>query len=280
MFGLDALTGGGALGMLPGANMLTLVTKGLELIKDLIDQGNNKGADAVLGFLNNVLNETAQKNTAGAAEPQPFTPPQLQSGGNGVPGLAIQFAPPTASPLTHDRLPEVDGSPAGDRRLSEAARPYVTGRADCVERALTPGSKEWTTVMWALQQNESIRYDANTSRFYTQLSDTTKVDVCSIDDLQTLVDQNGGYSRGNSSAWEAIGDFLKGKVEQAWKLPVTATVTFMISNAHRPPDAAPETGSIDEINSKIDELKRRIQEFEAARQLMAAGTNVTVTVGR
>jgi hypothetical protein len=278
MLGLDALVGGGALGMLPGANVLSLVTKGLEIIKDLIEQGNTKGADAVLGFLNDVLNETTAKDAGSAAEPQPFTPPQQNA--NGAPAnFEVSFTPPSGKPVSHGGLPSVDGSPAGDRMLTEAARGYVEGSESSKERALKPGSQEWTTVMWAMQGNESIQYNADTSRFFTQLSDGSKLDVCSLQDVQDVIEKNGGYNRSEPYAAKAVGDFVTDRVGDAHRLPMTATVTLSIMYANRPPDAEGQTGNVDDINSKIDELKRRLQEYEAARQVMQTA-NITMTVGR
>jgi hypothetical protein len=280
MFGLDALAGGGALGMLPGANVLSLVTKGLEIIKDLIEQGNTKGADAVLGFLNDVLNETTAKDTGSAAEPQPFTPPQQNA--NGAPlNFEVSFTPPSGKPVSHGGLPIVDGSPAGDRRLTDAARDLMVGSEGSKDRALKPGSQEWTAIMWAMQGQENVRYDADTSRFFTQLSDGSKLDVCSLQDVQDVIEgQFGGYSRNEPYAPAAVGDYMKEKVGVAHRLPMTATVTLSIMYANRPPADGGQPGNVDDINSKIDELKRRLQEYEAARQVMQTTANVTMTVGR
>jgi hypothetical protein len=278
MFGLDALAGGGALGgLLPGANMLTLVTKGLELIKDLIEQGNTKGADAVLGFLNNVLNENTAKDAGGAAEPQPFTPPQQQ---NAPLNFEVTFSPPSGRPASHGGLPTVDGSAGGDRMLTEAARGFVEGSEGSKARALTPGTNEWTTIMWAMQQNDHIQYDADTHRFFTQLSNGAKLDVCSLQDVQDVIAQNGGFDRNNPNVPAAVGEYMRDKCDFAFRQPITATVTLSISQAQRPAGVNDGGGNLDEINSKLEELKRKLQEYEAARQVMAAGANITMTVGR
>jgi hypothetical protein len=276
MFGLDALTGGGALGMLPGANVISLVTKGLEIIKDLIEQGNTKGADAVLGFLNDVLKEATSKDAGNAAEPQPFTPPPSA----GPMNFEVSFAPPSGKPVSHGGLPTVDGSAAGDRMLSEAASGYIEGSEASRARAMKQGSPEWTAVMWAMQGQENVQYNADTSRFFVQLSDGSKLDVCSIDDVQSLIEKtSGGYNRNEPYAAAAVADFMKDKVGTAHRLPMTATVTLSIMYANRPPDKSSESANVDDINSKIEELKRRMQEYEAARQVMQSA-NITMTVGR
>jgi hypothetical protein len=267
---LDAITGSGALGMLPGGNVLMVISKGLDLIKDLIEQGNTKGADAVLKFLNDVVQESG-KDASSAAEPQPFTPPQ----GQGF-NLEISFRP--QSPLvSHGGLPTVDGSARGDQMLSDAARPFVEGSDASKARALSPGSNEWTTVMWAMQQNPNVQYNADTQRFFTQSADGSKMDVCSLADAQSVIEQNGGFDRGNPTGAAALGDFLKDKVGDAHSQPMTASIVMDLARSSF--GGAEDTATVDDLQRKIEELKKKLQVLEAAQQVMQpASANITVTV--
>jgi hypothetical protein len=278
MFGLDSVLGGGLGTMVPGANLLQIVSKGLEAIKDLIEQGNTKGADAILGFLNDVLAEGAQKEGAAAAEPQPFSEPQQQGAAGQPLNLQFSFAPPSGQPVSFGKLPEVDGSPAGDRALSNAASSRVTGSEGNKERALKPGSDEWTTVMWAMQSNEKVQYDADQQRFFTTLSDGSKLDLCSVYDVQDVVGK-GGLDRNNGNSFGLVKDFMQNKLDEAWRRPMTATLTLNLMAAHPPSEGNDDSASMDSLNSQIDDLKRRLQDLEAARQVMASSSNITMTVG-
>lgn len=275
---LDAVTGGGGLmGMLPGANLLPIVAKGLELIKDLFEQGNTKGADAVLKFLNDVLKDMPS-GASTAAEPQPFTPPQTHEASN---VFNMSFTLPASNQMvSHGGLPTVDGSPQGDQMITDAARPFVEGSDAAKSRALSQGSNEWLTVMWAMHQNPNIQYNADTQRFFTQMSDGSKMDVCSLQDLQSVIQQNGGYNRQNPVALPAVNSFLSQKIGEAKQTPLTATITLDLAKASRLTSGANEGPSIDDLTRQIEELKKKLQALEAAQQVMNSGASITVTIGR
>jgi hypothetical protein len=261
---LDSITGGG-LGMLPGADMISLVAKGVEVLKGLFDKGDTKNAEAVLQFLNKALEGAASQGTPQAAEQQPFTPPQSQ-----VTSAHIQItvsAPSSSEPDTHATLPTVDGSAQGDRNLSDQARPFVEGSDANKNRALTPGSNEWLTAMWAMQQNGNVRYNADTQRFFMQMKDGSKRDLCSLADAQSVIQNGGGYDRNNPVAAGKLGDFLKDKVSDAQNAPVSTTLTIDLSEAVRSTSQSGVTP--DQLNAEIEKLRNKLLDYQHMLELMA-----------
>jgi hypothetical protein len=266
-----------------------VVSKGLDLIKQLMDQNNMGGADAILKFLNSVVQDMPQ-GTAQAAEAQPFTQPQTSSDGGqdaNTININVTLGSSNAQMVSHPTLPTVDGSAAGDQALTNAASQYVEGSDASKSRALTQGSNEWTAVMWAMQQNPNIRYNADTQQFFVQMSDGSKHDVCSLQDATNVINQNGGFNRGNPTGAAALGDFLKNKTQteqssgDVWS-QINVMVQDMFNNT-----AAGGAGqsqnqnqvNMDELNSLLDELKKKLAHLQAAQNVMQAGaTNITVTV--
>ena len=272
---LDAIGGaGGGLGMIPGGELLSVVSKGLDLIKNLIDSKDMQGADKALDILSKMMDTAAGSQASQPSEPEPFNPPPNQ-------GFKIEIElPQPARMLSHPPLPEVDGSPQGDQNLSNAARPNVDGSDAAKNRALTPGSNEWTTVMWAMQKNPNICYDADSQRFFTKMSDGSKRDVCSLQDAQNVIQQNGGFNRSNPVAAGALDQFLSDKVGQSQESPLSNSISIDLARAGGGSSAGSSEGpSMDELNAKIDGLKKKLLAFEQAQQLMAGGVNhLTVTV--
>lgn len=288
---LDAVSGGmNPLGAIAGPELLSVVSKGLDLLKGLLDHNDVQGADKILDLLTKMMDNQAGAQPSGAAEPEPFSAPKGGQGGEGGGGMKIEIQmPQPAQMLSHSLLPEVDGSAQGDKNLSEAARPNVEGSSASVNRALSPGSNEWTTVMWAMQKNPNISYDADSQRFFTKMSDGSKRDVCSLQDAQNVVQQNGGFNRANPTAMGPLDQFLSGKVDQAQKAPLSSSISIDVERALGSSKSG-GTGSsggagsgggasIDELNSKLDALKKKLQAFEQAQQLMnATASSMTVTV--
>lgn len=139
-----------------------------------------------------------------------------------------------------------------------------------------------TTVMWAMQKNPNISYDADSQRFFTKMSDGSKRDVCSLQDVQNVVQQNGGFNRSNPTAAGAVDGFLKDKVDQAQSAPLSSSISLDLARAARSSDRASgsEGPSVDGLNAKLDELKKKLFAFEQGHQLMnasAQGLTVTVT---
>lgn len=280
---LDAIGGaGGGLGMIPGGELLAVVSKGLDLIKNLIDSKDMQGADKALDILSKMMDSAAGSQASQPSEPEPFSPPSNQAIGSGS-GQTVHIdiqMPQAARMLSHPPLPEVDGSPQGDQNLSNAARPNVDGSDAAKNRALTPGSNEWTTVMWAMQKNPNICYDADSQRFFTKMSDGSKRDVCSLQDAQNVIQQNGGFNRSNPVAAGALDQFLADKVGQSQESPLSNSISIDLARVGGGSASGSSEGpSMDELNAKIDGLKKKLLAFEQAQQLMAAGTNqLTVTV--
>jgi hypothetical protein len=282
---LDAVSGGGLnpTSMIPGGELLSVVSKGLDLIKSLMDGNDMKGADKVLDMLSKMIENTGGAQGPAASEPEPFSTPQGQ-GAASADGQSLHIdiqMPQPAQMVSHPVLPEVDGSAQGDQNLSHAARPFVEGSDAAKNRALNPGSNEWTTVMWAMQKNPNISYDADSQRFFTKMSDGSKRDVCSLQDLQNVVQQNGGFNRANPTAAGAVDGFLKDKVDQAQNAPFSTSVSLDLARAAGPSGSGSGSDgpSIDELNGKLDELKKKLLAFEQGHQLMnATAQHLTVTV--
>ena len=128
--------------------------------------------------------------------------------------------------------------------------------------------------MWAMQKNPNICYDADSQRFFTKMSDGSKRDVCSLQDAQNVIQQNGGFNRSNPVAGGPLGQFLSDKVGQSQDSPLSNSISIDLART-----ASSGGPSMDELNSKIDVLKKKLLAFEQAQQLMAAGhQHLTVTV--
>ena len=64
---LDAIGGaGGGLGMIPGADILSVVSKGLDLIKGLLDGKDMQGADKALDILSKLMDSATSSQTSAA----------------------------------------------------------------------------------------------------------------------------------------------------------------------------------------------------------------------
>ncbi|MCX6627851.1 MAG: hypothetical protein NTW28_09510 [Candidatus Solibacter sp.] len=282
---LDGIAGGlSPMSMMPGGDVLAVVSKGLDLIKQLMDQNNTGGADAILKFLSDIVGNMP-KDASQAADPQPFTaPPQSGAHEGQTLSIDVNLQPSNAQITSHDVLPSVDGSAQGDQALSNSARPFVEGSESSKSRALAPGSNEWTAVLWAMQQNPNIRYDADAQRFFVQMSDGGKRDVCSLQDVNNVASQNGGFDRNHPTAAAAIGDFLKNSISSE-KLPnsLSATISIDLADLARSGSGsgagANQGGvSLDDLNAQIDELKKKLKMLEQANQVMHSGNAITVTV--
>ena len=113
------------------------------------------------------------------------------------------------------------------------------------------------------------------------MSDGSKRDVCSLQDLQNVVQQNGGFNRANPTAAGTVDGFLKDKVDQSQNAPFSTSVSFDLGRAAGPSSSGSGSDgpSIDELNSKLDELKKKLLAFEQGHQLMnASAQHLTVTV--
>src|SRR5690242_5656255 len=110
MNSLDSLTRAGLAGSVPSADVLPLVNQGLESIRQLIAQGDTKGADTVLEFLNRLLRQRFSADATGTTTPEPFTLPHPYGIGPSLQDVQAAFAAPVG-----DVSPSPTGSevPAG-----------------------------------------------------------------------------------------------------------------------------------------------------------------------
>ena len=252
---LDGILGGVA-GMVPGGQMLGLVAMGVELAKGLFDKGDMQGTQDMLKFLNEVVNKLTQP-AGGSGEPQPFTSPKSAAAGQPANAshqsidITIEMKPGSAGaqPVSYGRLPEVDGSPAGDKRLSEQASPRVDGNSANRDRALAPGSPEWLTVMCAMQQNPNVRYNADTQQFTLKMSDGSDRNLCSLQEAKNVAGADH-FDRNNPVGAPKLGEFLSQRASQ-------------------PHD----------LQNLVQELKKLLKQFEEAQQMMQKST-VDITVNQ
>jgi len=253
--------------LIPGGQILGVVGMGLELAKGLFDKGDMQGTQDMLKFLNEVVSKLGQPGGQ-ACEPLPFTNPQLPGMQNMVNAqtlnnpefmknarrsvditVDVQGGQVSNQPIHYGTLPTVDGSAAGDQQLSQAASARIDGNAGNKGRALTPGSQEWTTVMWAMQQNPNVRYNADTQQFTLKMTDGTDRQLCSLADAQKAA---GNADRGNPAGAAKLGDYLS-----------------QCSNAVQ------QSGDLQNL---VQELKKLLQQFEEAQQMMQKSTiDISIT---
>jgi hypothetical protein len=271
---LGGILGGNPLGMIPGMQMIELVTKGIELMKGLFDKGDLQGTQKLLDFLNEVVNKEGKggpQQQPAPAEQQPYNSPRAWDENPGSVTIKLEYGNKNAQPVAHDKLPLVDGSPQGDQKLSQAARPFVDGSEAAKNRALTPGSNEWLTVMWAMQQNPNVRYDADSQRFTMKMSDGTSRDLGSLQEAQERIGPQG-MNRGTNEGFNKMGDFLNEKVNQAKASPATAEITITVSqaanSANKAAAADGKEHSPEDVKKQMDTLRNKLKEFEDAIRLL------------
>lgn len=264
---LDGILGA-ASGMVPGGQMLGVVAMGIELAKGLFEKGDMQGTQDMLKFLNEVVSKLSPQGGA-ACEPQPFTSPQepAQTQGTIDPqtfknprlmnsprsmDVTIEFKP--AQIVGYGVLPSVNGSPADDLMLSRLAAPRIDGNNENRGRALTPGSQEWTTVMWAMQQNPSARYNADTQQFTVKMTDGTDHQLCSLQDAQQAIGA-GGFDRGQPSGAARLGEFLGQRTSEV--------------------KTGDPSGDLEKL---VQELQKLLKQFEDARNMMQRSSiDITIT---
>jgi len=261
---------GAAMGAVaPEMGILNVVAKGLELAEGLLGQKDIKDVSKILDMLSQLVNQMSggAQGTAAAADPQAFDNPPADNSG-AVAGSAIGNSlnvtvtdgtenSAHATPVSHPKLPEVDGSAQGDQNLSNAASPYVEGSDANKARALKPGSQEWTTVMWAMQQNPNVSYDADSKRFFEKMSDGSKRDLGSLDDAEKKVSQSGGFDRNNPTAASALGDYFNQQIRQADDHPEASSLIEKFAET-----AAKAGLDPDDVNKKIADMKKKLMDAE------------------
>lgn len=278
---LDAVSSAAGIGsMVPGMELLGVVSQGIGLAKSLFDKGDVQGTQDVLKFVNDILSKMENPQQQGAAagqasEPQPFSSPQ--SGGNepwsATATVTMMITPrqeqSQAQPVSYGTLPIVDGSAQQDQSITNQASPRIDGASR--GRVLSPGSGEWQQVMAAMQQNPNVRYNADTQRFTMNMSDGSQRDVCSLQDVQSA-----GYSRANPSAVSAVGTLLNEKVRNA-ENSSASSITNEVANQAASGTAADGGSSAGDVSAGdlshlIEELLKKLQQFEKAAKMMGPGS--------
>jgi hypothetical protein len=270
---LGGIAGAAMGGIMPEMGILSVVAKGLELAEGLLGKKDTQDVGKILDLLTKLVNQSgggAQASSA-AADPQPFdnTLGNSQDGGasaadSGGKNMQVNVTvnhdlghSTKASPVSHDLLPTVDGSAQGDQNLSNQASQYIEGSDANKSRALAPGSQEWTTVMWAMQQNPNVRYDADSKRFFEKMDDGSKRDLGSLDDAEKVINQNGGFNRNQPTAGGALGDHFNNQVGQADSHPQASSLIEKFA------DTAAQAGmDPDDINKKIAAMKHKLMAAE------------------
>lgn len=279
MFGIDNLLGG-ALQAIPGANMAGIIGKGIELLKGLLESKDLKGAEDVVNLLSKFMQQKQEPGGTSPCEPQPFTPPPSQS--QNLPDgskieIEVRISAPRGEAVPHEPLPFVDGSAQGDQNLSNQASKFMEGSDANKARALQPGSQEWTSVMWAMQSNPNVCYNADTQRFFAKTSDGGKMDLGSLKDVQSTIEQNGGYNRGNPTAFPKVGELMNSKLQQAQSEPQVNSIVYRITTQASKAtetsdngDAAPEPTDVPsrKRDHRIAELEQQVRDYSAARIVM------------
>lgn len=286
MFGIDNLVGGAA-GMIPGGQILGVIGMGVELAKGLFDKGDMQGTQDVLKFLNEVVSKLTQPG--GQCEPLPFTNPSERGSAQGMVNantlenqnfmrssqrsidITIDVNPGggagsggagsgggSAQPVNYGTLPLVDGSVAGDLQISKLASSRVDGAGANIDRALKPGSSEWTTVMWAMQQNPNVRYNADTKEFTLKMTDGTDRKLCTLEEAQNSTGP-AGLNRANPAGSAPLAEFLNQRTKEV--------------------SQGGGANPADDIQKLVDQLKKLLQQFEEAQKTMQQST-IDITINQ
>ncbi len=237
--GLSALTGGA---IDPTKLLGDLVKK---LIEELMSKHDNASMKTVQDLAQQQQNAPAPSDVAPC--PQPFS----QDASNGASGsasgsgsgagvhsnpsatfgiLIIQQRDNTVQPREGGKLSDWDGTTGGWQKMADQAKSGLTGSPDAQQRILNGGKDPWNTadgnrderisVLWAMQQNPNVRYDADKKEFFTKGADGSQTKVADLAEVEKMVTDNGGFDQNNATALHKVGDLLNGKISTA---PSTST---------------------------------------------------------
>jgi hypothetical protein len=240
----------------PQANLLPI---GLDQIKSYLAKGNMTGAESVMQQLRQSLGNPATAWMP--ADPTPFTSPQLPV--SMTPGWNPVYAGAAAQPFARPSLDVMTGPSTGilgGQTPVAAMGSLIEGCPETKGRAMTPGTAEHDTVLAALRQNNHLFYDADSQRFFARMPDGSKRDVCSLGDARKARAEESFAAGG----FPKFGEYLKAKVEESSKLPTSAAICNDLSELY-----LRGGGNPDELNPKLDEIKKQMQEYERTKRLMA-----------
>lgn len=140
-----------------------------------------------------------------ASQPQPFNAASISIT---ITQNPMQAA--TQSPNQRFATPPMVGSESQWPAFAQAANSRITGNSQGLFDGTNPWSKndgrmeERAAVGWVMQQNDSLRYDADNKMFYTTATDGTRTDKLSLDQVVNTIRANGG-ANSNAAAFPAVG---------------------------------------------------------------------------
>jgi hypothetical protein len=141
-----------------------------------------------------------------AQRPQPFSVTKINITIIQNPAQAA-----TQSPNQRFQMAPIVGNDSQWPGFSQAANSRITGNSNGLFDGTNPWAKndgrteERAAVGWVMQQNDSLRYDANNKSFYTTGADGSRTDKLSLDQVVNTIRAHGGASPTTGSAFQAVG---------------------------------------------------------------------------
>jgi hypothetical protein len=141
-----------------------------------------------------------------AQRPQPFSVTKINITIIQNPAQAA-----TQSPSQRFQMAPIVGNDSQWPGFSQAANSRITGNSNGLFDGTNPWAKndgrteERAAVGWVMQQNDSLRYDANNKTFYTTGADGSRTDKLSLDQVVNTIRAHGGASPTTGAAFQAVG---------------------------------------------------------------------------
>lgn len=141
-----------------------------------------------------------------ASQPQPFSLVNIN--------VTVMQNPAQAasqSPSQRFQMAPIVGNDSQWPGFSQAANSRITGNSNGLFDGSNPWAKsdgrteERAAVGWVMQQNDSLRYDADKKMFYSTAADGTRTDKLSLDKAIDTIRSHGGASPSAGAAFRAVG---------------------------------------------------------------------------
>jgi hypothetical protein len=181
------------------------------------------------------------QGTAGAGvsqRPLPFSSANININISLNPLGALQ-QPAGGGPLqSFGKAPEV-GNDSQWKGFADAANSRITGSDAAKQGVAFDGTNPWArggdktdmaAVGWALQKNDKVRFDADRKQFYVTNADGSTRDVASLGEVKEQINKAGGANPNNGAAYNAVGAFLDGRVNQPQSSPAAPQKTGGFEN--------------------------------------------------
>ncbi|MBL0160865.1 MAG: hypothetical protein IPP47_27845 [Bryobacterales bacterium] len=101
--------------------------------------------------------------------------------------------------------------------FSQSVNSRITG-SDSAKAGLFDGSNPWSkndgktgeraAIGWTMQQNDKLRYDADSKQFYTTGADGARTNAVSLDQVMQTINGAGGAGPSNGAAFQAVGNLV------------------------------------------------------------------------